>query len=107
MNMTRKRRLTSAKLYEDDEVKDLMATVYQEKEAACAKDEALRNFIDGLSSPTSDVIDETSVEAEGENVGNDNPEGDNVEGQNAGDGEGGEAEGQGEETQPAETDVVG
>ncbi len=96
-----------AKLYEDDEVKDLMATVYQEKEAACAKDEALRNFIDGLSSPTSDVIDETSAETEGENVGNDNPEGDNVEGQNAGDGEGGEAEGQGEETQPAETDVVG
>ncbi|WP_418745849.1 hypothetical protein [Frisingicoccus sp.] len=96
-----------AKLYEDDEVKDLMATVYQEKEAACAKDEALRNFIDGLSSPTSDVTDETSAEAEGENVGSDNPEGDNVEGQNAGDGEGGEAESQGEETQPAETDVVG
>lgn len=51
-------------LYKDDEVKDLMATVYQEKEAACAKDETLRNFIDGLSSPTSDVIDETSSETE-------------------------------------------
>lgn len=50
------------KLYEDEEVKDLMATVYEKKEAACAKDEALRNFIDGLSSPTSDVIEETESE---------------------------------------------
>ena len=46
-------------LYEDDEVKDLMATVYQEKEEACARDEQLRNFIDGLSSPSSDVTNET------------------------------------------------
>lgn len=51
-------------LYEDDEVKDLMATVYEEKEAACARDEELRNFIDGLSSPTSDVTDETSAESD-------------------------------------------
>ena len=87
-----------AKLYEDDEVKDLMATVYQEKEAACAKDEALRNFIDGLSSPTSDMMDETSAETADENT-----EGGNVEGGNAGDGENGETESQGEETQPAET----
>lgn len=45
-------------LYEDDEVKDLMATVYQEKEAACAKDEALRNFIDGLSVPETEETSE-------------------------------------------------
>lgn len=96
-----------AKLYEDDEVKDLMATVYQEKEAACAKDEALRNFIDGLSSPTADMTDETSAEAEGENAETGNAEGENVEGQNVDGGENGEPEGQGEETQPAETDVVG
>ena len=96
-----------AKLYEDDEVKDLMATVYQEKEAACARDEALRNFIDGLSSPTSDMTDETSAETAGENAENGNAEGENVEGQNADGGENGEPEGQGEETQPAETDVVG
>lgn len=49
-------------LYEDAEVKDLMATVYQEKEEACASDEALRDFIDGLASPTSDVTDETVSE---------------------------------------------
>ena len=96
-----------AKLYEDDEVKDLMATVYQEKEAACAKDEALRNFIDGLSSPTADMTDETSAETAGENAENGNAEGENVEGQNVDGGENGEPEGQGEETQPAETDVVG
>lgn len=50
-------------LYEDDEVKDLMATVYQEKEAACAKDEALRNFIDGLSVPETDMTAETVSES--------------------------------------------
>ncbi|NCC00594.1 MAG: hypothetical protein EOM34_07910 [Clostridia bacterium] len=49
-------------LYQDEEVKDLMATVYQAKEAACAKDEALRNFIDGLASPSSDVTEETVEE---------------------------------------------
>jgi hypothetical protein len=57
-----------ATLYEDEEVKDLMATVYQEKEAACAKDEALQNFINGLSSPESDVIDETGAEAGADDV---------------------------------------
>lgn len=83
-----------AKLYEDDEVKDLMATVYQEKEAACANDEALRNFIDGLFSPTSDVIDETSAETAGESV-----EGESAEG-----GENGETESQSDESQPEETE---
>lgn len=78
-----------AKLYEDDEVKDLMATVYQEKEAACAKDETLRNFIDGLSSPTSDVIDETT--------------GESVEGEGAGTGE---TDSLAEETQPVETEAA-
>lgn len=87
------------KLYEDDEVKDLMATVYEEKEAACAKDEALRNFIDGLSSPTSDVTDETSAET-AESI-----EGAEGEGQENGESENGEAGG--EESQPAETEVVG
>lgn len=83
-----------AKLYEDDEVKDLMATVYQEKEAACAKDEALRNFIDGLSSPTSDVIDETTGEsAEGESAGGEGAEN-------------GETESSAEDTQPAETEAA-
>ncbi len=91
------------KLYEDDEVKDLMATVYQEKEAACAKDEALRNFIDGLSSPTSDVIDETTAETSQENVEGENAEGESAEGENA---ENGEMEGQGEETQPADPEVT-
>lgn len=54
-------------LNEDDEVKDLMATVYEEKEAACAKDEALRDFIDGLSAPTSDVTGETDSTVAEEN----------------------------------------
>lgn len=55
-------------LYEDDEVKDLMATVYQAKEAACAKDEALRNFIDGLSAPeTEDISDSVSETETSEN----------------------------------------
>ena len=71
-----------------------MATVYQEKEAACANDEALRNFIDGLSSPTSDVIDETSAETAGESV----------EGESAEDGENGETESQSDESQPEETE---
>ena len=66
-----------------------MATVYQEKEAACAKDETLRNFIDGLSSPTSDVIDETT--------------GESVEGEGA---ETGETDSSAEETQPVETEAA-
>ena len=71
-----------------------MATVYQEKEAACAKDEALRNFIDGLSSPTSDVIDETTGEsAEGESAGGEGAEN-------------GETESSAEDTQPAETEAA-
>lgn len=57
-------------LSEDEEVKNLMATVYQEKEAACARDEELRNFIDGLTSPTSDVTDETLAETETDEDGN-------------------------------------
>ena len=57
-------------LNEDEEVKNLMAMVYQEKEAACARDEELRNFIDGLTSPTSDVTDETLPETETDEDGN-------------------------------------
>ena len=49
-------------LYTDAEVKDLMATVYQAKESASAKDEGLRNFLDGLTSPTSDATTETESE---------------------------------------------
>ena len=76
-----------------------MATVYEGKETACAKDEALRNLIDGLSSPTSDVTDETSAET-AESI-----EGAEGEGQENGESENGEAGG--EESQPAETEVVG
>ena len=47
-----------------------MATVYQEKEAACSRDEALRDFIDGLASPTSDVTEETLAETETDEDGN-------------------------------------
>lgn len=57
-------------LNEDEEVKNLMATVYQEKEAACSRDEALRDFIDGLTSPDSDVTDETFSETETDEDGN-------------------------------------
>ena len=38
-------------LSQDEEIKNLMATVYQEREAACSRDEQLRDFIDSLSSP--------------------------------------------------------
>ncbi len=48
----------------DEEVENLVATVYQEKEAACSRDEKLRDFIDGLTSPTSDVTEETLPETE-------------------------------------------
>lgn len=54
----------------DEEVKNLMATVYQEKEAACSRDEKLRDFIDGLTSPTSDVTEETLPETETDEDGN-------------------------------------
>ena len=57
-------------LNEDEEIKNLMATVYQEKEAACSRDEALRDFIDGLASPTSDVTEETLAETETDEDGN-------------------------------------
>ena len=57
-------------LNEDEEIKNLMATVYQEKEAACSRDEALRDFIDGLASPTSDVTEETLEETETDEDGN-------------------------------------
>lgn len=83
-----------AKLYEDDEIKDLMATVYQEKEAACARDEALRNFIDGLPSPTSDVIDETAGESnEDESTEGENGETENLDREN-------------EESQPLDTEAA-
>ena len=57
-------------LNSDEEVKNLMATVYQEKEAACSRDEKLRDFIDGLTSPTSDVTEETLPETETDEDGN-------------------------------------
>ena len=49
------------KLYEDAEVKDLMAQVYDAKETACAQDEQLRNFLDQLEggSGETDVTAET------------------------------------------------
>lgn len=46
-------------LSEDEEIKNLMATVYQEREAACSRDEQLRDFIDGLSMPLTLSVDET------------------------------------------------
>ena len=47
------------KLYEDAEVKDLMAQVYDAKETACAKDEQLRDFLDGLEGETGALTGET------------------------------------------------
>ena len=46
-------------LYSDKEVSELMMSVYEKKEEACKKDEALKNFIAGLSSPDSDVTTES------------------------------------------------
>lgn len=50
-------------LSEDEEIKDLMATVYQERESACSRDEQLRDFIDSLSAPLTigenEIISET------------------------------------------------
>ena len=46
-------------LYEDEEVVELMTTVYHEKEEACAKDEALKNFVNGLSTPETESLSET------------------------------------------------
>ena len=55
-------------LSEDEEVKDLMATVYQEREAACSRDEQLRDFIDSLSAPLSDGVDPMNLESETEST---------------------------------------
>lgn len=51
-------------LYQDEEVKDLMAQVYAEKKEACEKDEALRNFIEGLSDPNNAPEAESETETE-------------------------------------------
>ncbi len=51
-------------LYQDEEVKDLMAQVYAEKKEACEQDEALKNFIEGLSDPSSVTESETETETE-------------------------------------------
>ena len=50
---------TGAYEYEDEEVVELMTTVYHEKEEACAKDEALKNFVNGLSTPETESLSET------------------------------------------------
>lgn len=56
------------KLYEDAEVKDLMAKVYDAKEAACAKDEQLRNFLDKLEG-NSEVGSDVPSESESQSAG--------------------------------------
>ncbi len=53
-------------LYQDDEVKDLMARVYAEKKEACEKDEALKNFIEGLSDPNNAAESESESEDDDE-----------------------------------------
>ena len=51
-------------LYRDEEVSELMMSVYEKKEEACKRDAELKKFIEGLSSPDSDVTSESETVSE-------------------------------------------